>query len=72
MTEQAAVATILCALRQFQERTVDDCQPNCEGCDHFAECDPLDYEEIDELCEGINSYGLDIAMILLRHESERA
>lgn len=43
-------ATVLAALRYFQEQ-----QPNLRGKLHFEEVDPLTSEQIDQLCERINT-----------------
>ena len=47
------LATVLAALRYWQADVEAD--PNFEFGDHFAEAAPLTAEEIDDLCERLNS-----------------
>lgn len=44
------LATVLAALRYWQQDTPMD----LSDYEHFDECDPLDSDEIDELCERLN------------------
>ena len=49
------LATVLAALRYWQSKLGKDQEPT--DLDHFAEVDPLTAEEIDALCERLNTGG---------------
>lgn len=54
-------ASILHGLRMFQEQTEDPAHAEgcmmagSDACDHFTDCSPLTVDEVDGLCERINS-----------------
>lgn len=50
----AEIATILHALRVYQDDLQAGDAPEEEGCDHFEDVKPLTTTQIDTLCESIN------------------
>lgn len=50
----AELATILAALRLWQEQLATDGALLAFAYPHFALCDPLSFEAIDTLCERLN------------------
>jgi len=54
---QRELATILAALRNWQDVTSDTGgnDPRELSPDHFTDCEPLDFDEIEDLCERLNT-----------------
>ena len=52
--DQREIATVLAALRFYQANFDDVNEMREEMSLHFQEVEPLDHEEIDDLCERIN------------------
>lgn len=52
--DKRETATVLAALRFYQANFYDTEQMKEEMCFHFTDDEPLDHDQIDELCERIN------------------